>query len=91
MTHIFTNKLIGSFILWSLGYDIMKSGRWEHLEECLHQDILEMNAVCSTETLVPIFQITNCQSKQESNVNPHCHESLKYYCLTCSSTLSTNS
>ena len=52
------------------------------------KDILKMKAACSIETLVPIYEITRCYNKQDGNMNPHCHESLRCYSLTCLSTLS---
>ena len=51
------------------------------------QDILKMKVASSTETLVPSYQITQGHNKQESNMNPHCHEGLRCYSLTSLSTL----
>ena len=51
------------------------------------KDILKMKVASSTETVVLIYQITRGHSKKESNTNPHCHESLRCYSLTCLSAL----
>jgi len=63
------------------------SGKWvptfwrkQHLH--LHKRIdMRMEAVCSSETLTPTYQMTCCCNTEDHNINLHCHKNPQSYVL----------